>query len=289
MRLLRRERELCAAVFLLCVCSTGCLVRHRVVVPQGQRVPKPLLTASKAQLIQKLHDLFDPVHSFQMKTDMSPSVGGLYGGTVTDYPTISGFILFLRPDSIRVVGLDPVIHTVAFDMVSIGNQFRVSIPAKSLFIEGLNDAPATSNNKLENLRPAAFLTALMIDPPDPKKDITLVEDDTDEQKALYILMMIRRDGDLYYPSRSVYFDRYTLRLAQQKTFDRNGDILSETKYSNWVDHNGVQFPSLIDIRRPKDGYEVVLTVTGLQLNPPDIVPPKFILNEPAGYHLKQLQ
>lgn len=248
-----------------------------------------MLTATKEQLIQKLHDVSDPVQSFLMKTDMSPSVGSLYGGKVTDYPTISGFILFLKPQSIRVVALDPVIHTTAFDMVSVGDRYRVSIPSRNQFIEGLNGAPALSNNKLENLRPTAFLTALMINPPDPKQDITMLEDDTDESKSLYILMMIRRDGEQYYPSRSVYFDRFTLQISRQKTFDRNGDILSETKYSNWADHNGVQFPGLIDIQRPKDGYEVVLQVTDLQMNPNNITPAKFILNQPAGSQLRRLQ
>ncbi|HEX4164886.1 MAG TPA: hypothetical protein VHZ55_05375 [Bryobacteraceae bacterium] len=289
MYLLRRERALLAALSFLCLFSTGCLVRRRVVAPQGQRAPRPMLTATKEQLIQKLHDVSDPVQSFLMKTDMSPSVGSLYGGKVTDYPTISGFILFLKPQSIRVVALDPVIHTTAFDMVSVGDRYRVSIPSRNQFIEGLNGAPALSNNKLENLRPTAFLTALMINPPDPKQDITMLEDDTDESKSLYILMMIRRDGEQYYPSRSVYFDRFTLQISRQKTFDRNGDILSETKYSNWADHNGVQFPGLIDIQRPKDGYEVVLQVTDLQMNPNNITPAKFILNQPAGSQLRRLQ
>ncbi len=250
---------------------------------------KPLLSATKEQLIEKIHQVSDPIRSFTMKTDMSPSIGSLYGGQVTDYPTITGYILFLKPDDIRVIGLDPVIHSTAFDMVSNGNEFRVSIPAKSQFIEGLNDAPANSKNKLENLRPTAFLNALLIDPPDPKIDITLVEDDTNETKAIYILMMIRRNGDQYYLVRSVYFDRYTLQINRQKTFDSEGNILSETRYADWALHNGISFPSTIDIQRPKDGYEVVLQVTDIKINAGDVTSAKFILNQPTGSKLKRLQ
>ncbi len=252
-------------------------------------MPKPLLSATREELIQKIHQVSDPIQSFTMKTDMSPSVGSLYGGQVTDYPTISGFILFLKPDNIRVVGLDLVIHSTAFDMVSTGNDFRVSIPAKSQFIEGRNDAPTNSKNKLENLRPSAFLTALLISPPDPRTDISFVEDDTNETTAVYILMMIRRNGDQYYPLRNVYFDRYTLQISRQKTFDTEGNILSETKYSGWALHNGVSFPSVIDIERPKDGYEVVLKVIDIKINTGEVTPAKFVLNQPPGSQLKVLR
>ncbi|MBV8865544.1 MAG: DUF4292 domain-containing protein [Acidobacteriaceae bacterium] len=219
---------------------------------------------------------------------MSPSIGSLYGGQVTDYPTITGFIIFQRPENIRIVGLDLVIHSTAFDMVSTGNEFRVSIPAKSQFIEGRNDAPSSSKNKLENLRPAAFLNALLISPPDPGKDIAFVEDDTNETKAVYILMMIRHEGDQYYPARNVYFDRYTLQVSRQKTFDTGGNILSETSYSDWAQHNGISFPTTIDIERPKDGYEVVLKIIDIKFNASDVTPAKFVLNQPTGSQLKVL-
>lgn len=289
MVLLRFRRELFVSIAVLSLLSSGCLVRRRVVAPQGQRVPKPLLSATKDELVQKIHQVFDPVQSFTLKADMSPSIGSLYGGQVTDYPTITGYILFLKPDYIRVIGLDPVIHSTGFDMASAGNEFRVSIPAKSQFFEGRNDAPAASKNKLENLRPAAFLNALLIRPPNAQTDISFVEDDTNETKAIYILMMIGHNGNEYFPIRNVYFDRYTLQINRQKTFDAGGNILSETRYSNWTQHNGVPFPSLIDIQRPKDGYEVVLKVTDLKVNAGDLMPEKFVLTQPPGSQLKRLQ
>jgi hypothetical protein len=290
MHLVRCRRELFFVIFALTyLSSTGCLVRRRVVAPQGQRVPKPLLTATRDELIAKVHQVYDPIQSFTMKVDMSPSIGSLYGGQVTDYPTITGYILFLKPDNIRVIGLDPVIHSTGFDMASVGNEFRVSIPVKSQFIEGKNDAATSSKNKLENLRPAAFLNALLIRPPDPKTEITFLEDDTNETRAIYILMTIGREGNHYFPVRNIYFDRYTLQINRQKTFAPNGEILSETRYSNWADHNGISFPSSIDIQRPKDGYEVVLQLTDLKLNTADMTPAKFVLNQPAGSQLKRLQ
>jgi hypothetical protein len=292
MAFLRRRRELTNVIVLVCSAlflQSGCLVRRRVVAPQGQKVPRPLLTATKDQLIQRIHQAYDPIQSFTIKMDMSPSIGSLYGGQVTDFPTITGYILFLRPDKIRVIGLDPVIHSTAFDMVSMANDFKVSIPAKSMFIVGRNDAPANSKNKLENLRPTAFLDALIIRPPDPAKEISLIEDDTDETKAIYILTMIGHEGDRYYPVRNVYFDRYTLEISRQKTFDKDGGILSEIRYAKWTAHNGINFPMNIDLQRPKDGYEVVLNITDIKFNTGDLTPEKFILNQPPGSKVKRLE
>lgn len=268
----------------------ACLVRKRIVKPPGARENKPLLRATKEELIQRIHDISDLIESFNLKADMAPSVGSLYGGQVTDYTSIIGYVLYRKPNQVRVIGLEPAIHGTAFDMVSVGNDFRVSIPLRDQFIEGRNDAPpVASQNKLENLRPAAFLTALLIRPPDPETDLTLLEDDTNETHALYILMMIRRSGDRLIPVRNVYFDRYTLDISRQKTFDPDGYITSDTTYLDWKDHGGTKFPNLIDIQRPKDGYEVILTVMDLKLNTPEVTPEKFVLNPPPGAQIRTLK
>jgi outer membrane lipoprotein-sorting protein len=277
-------------IFAAMAFEPACLVRKRIVKPPGARENKPLLSATKEELIQRIRNISDTIESFNLKVDMAPSVGNLYGGQVTDYTSIIGYILYRKPDQMRVIGLEPAIHGTAFDMVSIGNDFRVSIPLKDLFLEGRNDAPpSSSQNKLENLRPAAFLTALLIKPPDPKTDLTLLEDDTNETKAVYILMMVERSGDDLKPVRNVYFDRYTLDIARQKTFDPDGYITSDTTYLNWKEYGGRKFPGLIDIQRPKDGYEVILTVMDLKLNTPEVTAEKFVLNPPPGAQVRTLK
>ncbi len=255
---------------------------------KGKKENLPILTATKADLVERVHAVSDPIRSFSVKVDMSPSIGNLYGGEITDYATITGFILFLRPDYIRVIGQDPVIHSTAFDMVSIGNDFRVSIPAKSQFITGQNSSPANSSNKLENLRPAAFLNSLLIKPPEPD-DVLILEDDASGGKAVYVLMMLRREGDELRPVRNLYFDRHTLQISGQKTFDDKGYITSDAEYDDWKYYNRVRFPSNIDIRRPQDGYEVQLSILQMKMNETNITPEKFILNQPPGSHLKVLK
>jgi hypothetical protein len=269
-------------------CFPGCLVHRRVVaVPQHEN--KPALAATKEELIQRIHDFSDPIQSFTMKADMSASIGKLYGGEVTDYPAITGYILFMRPDDIRVIGLDPVIHSTAFDMVSMADTFQVSIPSKNEFIVGNNNAPSNSKNKLENLRPIAFLHSLLITPPDPNTQYTLLEDDTNETKAVYILLIVQKEGDQLVLVRNVYFNRYTLQISRQKTLDSQGNIRSDTKYAAWKTFNGISFPASIDIQRPQDGYEVVLTVMDMKINTNDVTPEKLVLKQPPGAQLKTIE
>ena len=257
-------------------------------MPAGKPENRSLLTASKEELVDRIRSASDKIQSFSMTADMSPSVGMLYSGAVTDYATVPGYILFRKPDDIRIVGLDPVIHGKAFDMVSSGPEFRLYIPSKNRFIEGRNDLPATSKNKLENLRPTAFLNSLLIDPPDPKTDVALVEDDTDETSAHYVVLIIRREQEQLRLLRSITFDRYTLLITRQRAFDPAGHIVSDSHYSDWKKYSDIPFPSSIDIQRPQDGYEVSLTVTDLKINTPDTTADKFVLNQPPGVQVQQL-
>jgi hypothetical protein len=266
---------------------SSCFVRHRVIAAPRGRAGGPLKTATARELIQRIHNITDPVQSFFMRVRMSPSVGSLYEGKITDYATLGGYILFQKPDSIRILGLDPVMDSTVFDIASVGDTFHVYIPGKNEFIEGSNSAPVTSSNTLEKLRPIAFLTSLMIYPPDPVTDITLLEEDTTGGEATYILLFIRRDpADRLV--RSLQFDRHTLQIVRQKAFDTSCSVVSDTMYSNWRSYGNIAFASEIDIKRPQDHYEVLLTVLSMQVNSPDVTPEKFILKKPLGSELWQL-
>jgi hypothetical protein len=281
--------RLLATLTLAVFVSTGCFVRRRTVIAPAVSQNRPLLTATKEELIQRIHSIFDPIQSFNMRVDLSPSIIGPTKQSITDYATIGAYILFRRPDELRILGQDPVLGTTIFDMVSSGKEFHLSLPRRKQFFIGSNDSPGTSSNQLENLRPVAFLTALMIYPPDPPAEVALLEDDTSESKAVYILLIVRRDQDQLWLARNVYFDRYTLDIVRQKTFDPSGSIVSETNYSDWKNFGGASFPSELDIRRPKENYEVQLSVVNMSANAADVTPEKFVLNQPADAELKQLK
>src|SRR5271155_5528607 len=199
---------LCAAT----LSSSGCFVRRRVVAPPGPPPKGPVLVATKDELLARIRSFSGPLQSFNMKADMSPSVGSVNGGELTDYATIRAYILFRKPDEIRVLGLDPVVHSsTIFDMVSMGKDFRVFIPSRNNFIRGNDDSPPNSKNKLENLRPGAFLNALVMAPPEAA-DLAVLEDDTDPSKAVYVVLILREEQGQLRLVRSVSFNRYPLEI-----------------------------------------------------------------------------
>jgi outer membrane lipoprotein-sorting protein len=261
------------------------VVRRRVITRNGAAPNRALMTATKENLSERLRRLNDNVKSFSATVDMTPAVGSVYKGEITEYKDVRAYILFRRPDDIRIIGLYPVVRSKAFDMVSMGDEFRVFIPGKNRFVEGENSAPASGTNTLENLRPEAFLNAMLIPPAGPD-EITVLEDATDEDEALYIMHFLSKDasGNLML-RRNVWFDRQNLRILRQKQFSQTGITISDTRYHDWKVYNGVAFPSGIDINRPLDGYGVVMTVTHMDPNK-TITDDKFTLTQPEGSQLQ---
>ena len=181
----------------------------------------------------------------------------------------------------------PYLGTLAFDMVSNGTEFRFL--RNNLFVKGLNSAPATSANKMENLRPEAFLSSMLIRPWDPKTESVMMKDDTDEDNDLYRLEFNGKAPDgTPIPGREVWFDREDLSIVRQKIYDPKGNIVSDTSYSEWGVYNGVPFPAHIDINRRIDGYGVAIEISKMEMNKP-LTDAQFVLEQPEGSTLKVIQ
>ncbi len=282
-----RSIAITGCLLALLVSSPGCLVRRRIISRSSSPSahPKPLLTASRDDLVRRLQNQYNEIRSFNATVDMTPATGSVYKGEITEYKDIRAYVLYRKPEDIRIIGLAPVVRTTVFDMVSTGQEFHILIPPKNRFVEGRNDAPRNSKNSLENLRPEAFLQAMLIPPPDLSKETPLLVDSTDELSALYVLVLVGRaaNGDLAI-NRTVFFDRTTLTVVRQRAYDKE-NILSDTRYSGWKMFGGVPFPMTIDISRPTDGYGVSMSVVKLEMNP-SIADDKFVLARPEGAQLQ---
>jgi outer membrane lipoprotein-sorting protein len=287
-----RRRVRLALILILGLTSTSCLYTKRVILRNGKKVTAgtapTLRMATRDELSARIATFYNAINSFQATVDLTPSIGSVYTSAITEIKDVRAHVLFRKPSEIRILGQYPVLRSTAFDMVSDGDNFRVLLPSKSLFIEGVNSAPANSKNKLENLRPEAFLSSMLIRPPDPATENPSLVDATDEDNALYILYFIRKaaDGDLMIV-RSVWFDRIDLNIVRQTVYDEAGALISDTRYSKWQPYNNVMFPGHIDINRPKDGYGVVLDVLEMQMNVP-LTDDKFVLNQPEGAQLQTI-
>ncbi len=276
-----------ACLLAILVSTPGCVVRRRIFSRQStpSGAPKPLITASREDLIRRVRQEYESIRSFSATVDMTPATGSVYQGEITEYKDIRAYILYRKPGDIRIIGLAPVVRSKVFDMVSTGPDFRVFIPPRNRFIEGRNDAPAASTKSLENLRPEAFLQAMLVPPPDAVRETPLLVDATDEENALYVLVLIGKTpkGDLMI-NRTIFFERTTLVIARQKEYDPQGNIISDTRYRDWHVYGNVPFPGTIDITRPKDGYGVVINIVKLDMNT-GITDDKFVLEQPEGTEL----
>jgi outer membrane lipoprotein-sorting protein len=280
-----------ALAIILGLASSSCLYTKRVILRHGKKVSAgsapTLLTATRDQLAARVADFYNAINSFQATVDMTPSIGSVYTSSITEIKDVRAFILFKKPSFIYIQGQYPVVRSKAFEMASDGKDFKVYFPAKSMFFVGANSAPAISKNKLENLRPEAFLSSMLIEPADPAKEATALVDATDEDNALYILYFARLGPNREFQgiARGVWFDRIDLSIVRQTVYDDAGALVSDTRYSKWQAWDGVQFPAHIDLNRDKDGYGVVLDVKDMKMNI-NLTDDKFVLNQPEGAQLQ---
>jgi outer membrane lipoprotein-sorting protein len=292
MKTMRKPRRQvpAALALILSLFSSSCLISRRAILRNGKpaTASQPLRSSTRDGLNSRIANLYNAINSFQATVEMTPSVGSVYKGEITEIKDVHAFVLFNKPARIRIIGQLPVVRTKAFDMVSNGTDFKVFLVSKNLFLEGSNLAPAVSANKLENLRPDALLSSMLIRPDDTASETALLEDATDEDSALYILHFIRKraDGQIFM-GRNVWFDRLDLSILRQKVFDDTGATVSDTRYSKWTNYNGVMYPAHIDINRPVDGYGVVMDVLDMKMNLP-MTDDKFVLNQPEGTKLQAI-
>ena len=280
-------RRVAAATLLFCLIATGlssCSVTRRIHRP-GKNPAQPLATADKPTLIAIVARNFNLVRDFNATVNMTPSLGSAEKSKITEYKDITAHILFRRPADIRILGLYPMVGGTAFDMVSNGSDFKLSIPSQNRFLVGRNEIAQRSERKIENLRPQHFLEALLVRPIDDP-DRTMKENFTDEDNAFLILNEVEDGGAAgLVIKRAIWFSRLDLSVARQIIFDDDGNILSDTRYADWHYFDAAPFPKHIEINRPQDEYGVVLDVTKMDINH-GVATEKLVLNQPAGSTLQ---
>jgi len=258
----------------------------------------PLKQATEAELVGRINSEAAKIKTLSASVDISTAVGGWTKGKVTQYQSISGYILVRKPQMLRMIGLLPVVHNRAFDMVSNGQTFELSIPAKNRFIVGRNDVTTHNTNQpQENLRPQHILDALLLHEIDPSDEIAVLENsyeaaiDPKKKKEVqqpdYVITVIHRGDAGWYLSRKIVFSRTDLEPHEQIIYDKNGYIASDVHYGRFTEHDGMEFPSDIDIWRPQEEYAIDLTVRKLTLNQP-LADEQFALEQPTGAQVVHL-
>ncbi len=291
-----RVRSRAALLVLVAVSLTGCLFRSRPVTIRMSTAH--LLDANKDQLVARVNGEAAKIETLTATVDIDVSVGGSKKGNITDYRSIRGYILVRKPGMLRMIGLMPVVRTRAFDMVSDGVEFKLSVPPKNKFIVGRNDVtnPA-AKTPLENLRPQTILDALLIREINLHTDIVVMEngseivEDPKSHKQVeqpdYVLDVIARTDTGWYLSRKIMFSRVDLNPHRQIIYDKKGYVASDAKYEDFRSFNGLLLPAQIQIWRPQEEYSITLSMVKLTLNQP-ISDQQFALAQPPGAQLVRL-
>jgi outer membrane lipoprotein-sorting protein len=281
------SRYLAVLAILATLPLGGCLFHtHRV-----QQVNLAVLkNATKQDLITYINSEAGKIQSMQATVDIDTSVGGAKKGRVTEYEQIRGFVLARKPQMLRMIGLFPIVRNRAFDMVSDGHDFKLWIPTKNRFVVGRNDVISPNPTQpLENLRPQIIYEALLLHEISPGDTAVLengTETVTDEkghqtEQPDYVIDVIRSRGDDSWLARKIIFSRTDLRPNRQLIYDEAENIVTDARYTDYKDYDGLSFPSRIEIKRPEEEYDITLTILKPGLNQP-LTDDKFVLDQPAG-------
>lgn len=287
-------------LFLLSILSLaifplgGCLFRTRTLDRQFSN--QPLKAATQEDLIRFVNDQASKIQSVQATVDIDASTGDVKNGRITDYKEIRGYVLARKPFMLRMKGLLPVVRNTAFDMVSDGRDFKVWIPPRNKFVIGSNTIENYQPDKrLENMRPQYIYDALLL-PEIGQDEIAVLENGYETvldknrhrvDQPDYELAVIRKGPQGWYLSRRIEFSRTDLLPHRQKIYDLEGNVATEAQYQNYKDHSGNMFPNTIQIERPRENYDITLSIVKLEINPP-LTDDQFQLDQPPGADVVRL-
>jgi outer membrane lipoprotein-sorting protein len=284
------------AILLAVIPTSACLLRTRPVEEKYSKTP--LLESSQQGLIDALNQQADKIQSMQATVDIDSSAGGVKKGQVTDYKEIRGYVLARKPAMLHMIGLLPIVRTKAFDMVSNGKNFELWIPPKNRFVMGSNDVETTNPNQpMESIRPQNIYDALLIRPVDPDNEIAVLENsyeilhDAKQHPILqedYELVVIRKKNEKdAVLSRKIVFSRTDLLPRRQYIYDDQGKLVTDARYAEYKEYEGVKFPSRIEIDRPQEEYDIKMNILKLDINKP-LTDEQFTLEQPAGADVAHL-
>lgn len=274
--------------------TSGCLFRTRKLDRQFSNAP--LKSATQEQLIDYINSQSARMRSLQATVDIDTSSEDPKNGQVTDYKQIRGYVLARKPAMLRMKGLLPVVRNTAFDMVSDGQEFKLWIPPKNKFVVGTNsDDNYRPDKRLENLRPQHIYDALLLREIG-SDEIAVLENGYETvldakrhrvDQPDYQMAVIRKGSNGWFLSRKIEFSRSDLLPHRQQIYDQQGNVVTQARYQNYKDHSGIEFPNTIEIDRPREGYDLTLSILKLEINRP-LTDDQFALEQPPGAEVVHL-
>jgi len=292
-----RHRLASTVLFLPLFILSGCSL-----FPTTRKLPvpkAPLITQTVApeELVAQLNQRWDGFKSLTATVEIQASELKSSEGLAKDFPSCRGHIVMQKPKMLRVVG--QYFGVKIFDMASDGDRFKLVIPSKNLAFEGSNAVKGKSPNPMYNLRPDFFFDALLVHGVDPGDFYTRIADtETIEDPAKkhlyttpeYVLSITRHNPGSHSdtPVRVITIHRDDLLPYQQDLYDENGNLETEVFYTKYADFSGNKYPSIVTIKRPSEGIQLVLTVEQVVENP-KLTDDQFQVKLPDGIEVQHLE
>ena len=257
-----------------------------------------LKDATLDQLVESVNTNAEKLKTFKASVDIDSSMLDQKKDKAIDKPQVAGWVLMRKPESLRMIGLVPVVHTHAFDMVSDGRTFSLAIPPKNRFYVGSNRQPnkPSAAPTFEDLRPQHISDALVLKPISDK-EVAVLEHTTeivkdlkthkDAQQSAYTLVVIDKDDSGSFLSRKIVFSRTDLLPHEQYIYNRQGQLVTYAHYENFSEYSGIMFPGIVSIQRPLEGLGMTLSIVKLDVNLP-LTDEQFVLTQPPGSQLINL-
>jgi outer membrane lipoprotein-sorting protein len=277
--------------------TTGCGVFLKTRPVEETYSKAPLRASTQASLIEGVNQQAERLQSLQATVDIDTSLGGVKKGNVTDYKEIRGYVLARKPAMLHLIGLLPIVRTTAFDMVSNGEQFKLWIPPKNRFVVGRNDVQTRNPDQpMESIRPQDLYDALLIRAIDSEREIAVLENgfdilhDAKGNRVLqedYELVVIRKGEQSWKLSRKIVFSRTDLQPHRQYIYDQDGKLVTDARYADYKEYDGVSYPSRIELARPQEEYDIKLNILKLEVNKP-LRDDQFALEQPPGAEVVHL-
>lgn len=275
----------------------GCLWHTRR-VPKAI-MPTNVLSATPEKLVQIINTQYERIQALSASVTFTATTGGQIKGHETTVAPFTGYILLRKPQSLRVIGYLPVVHSPAFDMASNGNTFTLVIPPKSKAIEGSNTISQVSSNSFENMRPYMFVDSMLI-PRINDNDLMSITGDTTtvvspktrklEIRPDYLLAISDRQGssNILQTKRVIRFSRIDLRPIEEDIYAPDGQIETTATYGPLQTFGNEQFPGTVTIKWPNQEQQILITIQKLRVNL-NLEDTTFQLQVPKGMAVQQLK
>lgn len=269
------KQALAAGLIGMVPALTGCL-KHTRIVPRT--FPAEIVISTSVEtLLQEVDTRFNAIQTMKATVEIAAATGGSQQGKVTEFPSFSGYIFLRKPEDLRVILLVPVLRNQALDMVSDGKNWKLWIPPRNRAMEGTDQVTKPSKNGLENLRPVVFFDSLLVRGPEKNEIVSLTSDlrivpnpkkknELIEEPDYDLQVLSQPQGQTAHTLRVIHISRVNMLPYQQDIYDADGNVVTQTVYSNYRNFNNVPFPTKIVITRPIDQYSLTLTITKLTLN-----------------------